>query len=352
LGYVQWGSLRKQILSDWKTDFNPNKDYFLVHDYSAIREYEHNFLGRKIRSLTLTDSSRGLLFISYSGVQKVLERSKKATLVAFRVDYPILETWLKDSPESPKLVSLPIKAIPVASPIPEPVKSEPDTVVPADMAMSMKDRKFVYEVLQRLLNQLQELSDPTLREIAIVSAEAATGKTLSSIRLTSNLATIFPKPRPAQVTAPAQKQLPLKLVNGPLFTEDGFYSFTSIGEKAGGYSARSAGKAADVIALSMGYSHHSIRTVRLSFNELLTVKDSNGHERPVVRFAKNFANSVIEELRSGTYPPLPIAKVSSFSSGSGGRQNLSEPIVLDEEDDPSGEPSDHLGNIIATLQDL
>ena len=74
---------------------------------------------------------------------------------------------------------------------------------------------------------------------------------------------------------------------------------TRIGEKAGGYTARQAGKALDIVAARVGYGHDQIRKEKCVLNEIVPRPDStSGKLRLMCRFHTDFANEVVRELRA------------------------------------------------------
>jgi hypothetical protein len=186
------------------------------------------------------------------------------------------------------------------------------------------DRRFKYEVLQKLLTQLQELDElPMLCLLAIEAAEIALGKDLTDLR--NKYAFQVPS-TPTSTSAPgvilrldAGITPAPSVPDGPVFTEQGYYGLKQIGEMAGGYAPAVAGKAANVVAEALDYTPEQIRTEQLDFNELPMLPDSStGKPRRMYRFNLTFANEVIRELRESADfrprdRPLPL---TSFSSGS------------------------------------
>ena len=347
LGYVQYGSLRKQILTDWKDWFVAGDDYHLIHDSVTLRNYEAGFQGSGIlggATIVPVKSERGYLFVSGAGLKKILSKSKKKNIHAFRADVKDLFVEVDANYEfvAPDDFAVDISTVrtqPAPQPAPQPKPVETTT----------EDRKFNYEVLQTLLKQLQEMTDPAMREIAIAAAEEATGRDFSHLNQPKAVNT----PAPVVVATPkvveADPLPPLRITSGPMFDDEGFYSLKAIGAKAGGYSPNTAGKAANVVAERMGYSPEQIRRTQLSFNDLPVLKDTNGRPRQMFRFAKNFSNEVIMELRiNERFLPTPQPNLPSLSFAHGEKPpNLTAPLHLADDDD---EDSDHIESIVETLQ--
>jgi len=327
LGYKQWSSLRKQTLTDWKNWMVEGIDYIMVHDEKEMRWYEKAGFALLSRPLVHVSPSRGYLFFTGVGVGKVLERTTKVAAPAFRADTQEVVWEIGSVRVAPK---------------PAPLSSE--------------DRKYQYEVLQTLLSQLKEFSDPAMREVAIAAAEAATGKDFSNLRQTQvrsapeSVATVVQAPKPVPTVVPKVRSFYETVA--PLFEDEGFYSLKAIGEKAGGYSSNTAGKAANLVAGRMGYTADQIRRTQLSFNQLPVLRDTNGNPRQMFRFGKEFSNGVVKELRTNTkFRPTPAVPFSSFSEGAGQHVSLTAPLNLGEdEDDAEEEISDNMASILHTLK--
>jgi hypothetical protein len=353
LGYAQYGSLRKQILTDWKEIMQAGDDYILVHDSVPIRQYEafwdqsHRSGATNKPARTPVLPKRGYLFITGAGLQKILERTTKENAKAFSDETALIFHELDSEYEfvAPDDLSVDISTVQPSPPKPAPAPSVPE--------ISQEDRRFQYDVLQTLLKQLQEFDDVAMKEIAIAAAEAATGKDFSDLRRLYAVKTTIPAtqpPKPTSGTIEVPTSLPKTSSTGPVFTEEGFYSLKAIGDKAGGYSPSTAGKAANVVAKRMGYSPQDIRQKQLSFNQLPILRDTNGRPRQMFRFGKEFSNAVITELRTNErLRPTPVNEhVPSFSSGAHKHVNLTAPLALDGEViEESGDPIDV---IVQTLQ--
>jgi hypothetical protein len=182
LGYAQYGSLRKQILTDWKEIMQAGDDYILVHDSVPIRQYEafwdqsHRSGATNKPARTPVLPKRGYLFITGAGLQKILERTTKENAKAFSDETALIFHELDSEYEfvAPDDLSVDISTVQPSPPKPAPAPSVPE--------ISQEDRRFQYDVLQTLLKQLQEFDDVAMKEIAIAAAEAATGKDFSYLR--------------------------------------------------------------------------------------------------------------------------------------------------------------------------
>lgn len=208
----------------------------------------------------------------------------------------------------------------------------------------LEDRKFRYNAIQTLIHQLTALERPEFLQLALEAAEVALDRSMPSIReMLAVPGDRAPGPRaaarapdPIVITAPGATGTRSAVsgelasskgsrgssstkasLEGPRFKGVGYYSLTQIGEKAGGYSAKTAGLAADVVAARMGLSGDAIRHVSLNFNTMIKVPDTTtGKKRDVAHFDVNFSNAVIDELRrNDEFQPQVPSPPSSFSSG-------------------------------------
>jgi hypothetical protein len=342
LGYAQHGSLRKQILTDWKEVMQAGDDYILVHDSVPIRQYEA-FWNQSHRSGATNKPARapvlperGYLFVTGAGLKKIMERTTKKNALAFSEEVASIFHELDSEYEfvAPDDLALDISNVPTGTFDPEPPS-------PTLEGASAQDLRFNYEVMQTLLKQLQEFDDPAMRELALVAAEDVTGKDFSHLRQPKK------KPDPTETASTKLPRPPQN--NGPFFTKEGFYSLKAIGDKAGGYASGTAGKAANIVAKRMGYSPQDIRRKQLSFNELPILRDTNGRPRQMFRFGKEFSNAFVNELRTNErFHPTPISeRVPSFSSGSNKHVNLTAPLAF--EDETLEETSDPIDAIVAEV---
>lgn len=307
LGYSQHSSLRKQTLTDWKNKLFKGQHYEMVHDEDTLLEYDALF--RRIRGIVLAPvkPKRGRLFFSAQGLLAVLNRSSKPTeelraalMRAGYFDNVRGHMIVKDEPVY--IAGQPCRRC--KRPLDE-ARDCPCTPVPKQVAappapVPQDERLFHYEVMQKLLEQLERLDDPQLRDLAISAAEVALGRELKELRAPEktkaaikSLTTILSPP----VTQPPPVKL--KTLVGVFFKEEGYYSMTRIGELAGGFTAQSAGKAVDLVGHRLGYTHAQLRNNGLPFNQIMMRPDStSGKKRPMVRFDRDFANKVVHELRT------------------------------------------------------
>jgi hypothetical protein len=300
LGYSQASSLRKQTLTDWKDWMKKGVHFEMVHDVPTLRRYEKEHEDAGNGSLKLVSSTRGRLFFTPEGMMSVLNRTSKPS--------EDLRSALERNGFFKGVFGVTI------------VKDEPKVIPPAPKpaapSLSKEDRMFEYEVMQKLLEQLERLDNPNLRGLAITAAETALGRELEDLRLGEGVKTIF------EAAVPKKPKVVQHPAAGPLFLEEDYYSMTRIGEKAGGYSAKSAGMAANNIAHSYGYTPEQIRNEPLPINQIEMRPDSStGKKRRMVRFNKTFANQVVAELRGNPgFEPATFARgvptLSAFSDGS------------------------------------
>ncbi len=284
LGYKQHSSLRKQTLTDWDGYMISGTDFVLVQDEELLSLYRELF--RRVHGFEVTPVKikRGRLFFTPNGMAKVLRKTSKPTAeleAVFRKNFEFDNVNLDQD-------------VPTAPPSSPPPKS-------------LEDRKFEYEVMQNLIKQLERLQQPQLRSLAITAAETALGRRLDEVRTGEVLNNVFtatastPRRTPAKTTVEVTTTTahpPRVVIEGPLFTSNDFYSMTRIGEKAGGYSAKQAGLAADIVAKHLGYTREQIRNEQLPINQLAMRPDTTtGKKRQMVRFHTDFANKVVEELR-------------------------------------------------------
>lgn len=330
LGYTQPSSVRKQILTDWKRHFDAHndKDFALVQNHRYLDKYDAAY-SKGIGPIKPVKENRGRLFLTPSGVAKVLGRTSKDSLEL--QDALELEGFLK---------------APSSTPAPAPTTRVPATAQPlVDLKQSVaEDRKYQYDVLQTLLSQLTDLQDVDLKLLAIEAAEIALGRSQPDLRakyedpyVPSRSPVPAPAPAPSSTVTGGVVHGPGISASshpsmvpgsfGPVFQDEGFYGLKQIGERAGGYSSVTAGKAANIVAKAMGYSGDDIRTRKLEFNELPVLPDStSGKPRRMYRFNRQFSNQVILTLRTNKEfvqiaGPLPL---TSFSSGAASHPKLTQ----------------------------
>jgi len=292
LGYTQAGSLRKQTLSGWQSHMLPDEHYVMIYEEAVLRKYEREHEEAGNGTLKAVKPTRGRLFFTPDGMLRVLNRTSKpseelrSALMGegyFRnVREPVV---VKDEP-----LRVPANKTPAPPPLPR----------------SKEDRMFEYRIMQKLLEQLERLEEPQLRGLAITAAETALGRKLEDLRAPSNFSVHPGGPLHLQTTTPHPGVVNLETApkprrpspDGPFFTDDEFYSMTRIGQMAGGYTAKTAGVAADTVAKRLGYTHDQIRNDQLPINQIAMRPDSStGKKRQMVRFSTAFANKVIVELR-------------------------------------------------------
>lgn len=316
LEYSQQHAVRKQVTSDWLDDFEEDVDYRLVHDEDVLQAYEslhREFIGA-IRAIK---PKRGRMFLTLSGLKKVFKHTSKEC------------DWLEEAvapyfpaPETPARAEEHVDETKGAG-------SELDQV-------AALERQRQYNILETLLDHLKHITDPGLRKLALLNAELGVGRKLDDVRelVLEDGAPVpardrLPAPEPANSKA-AQDYVasrPITQVQGPLFGHRPgvYYGLKQIGEKAGGYSAVQAGKAADLEAERRGHSHDDIRTTKLPFNDLPELPDNtSGKLRKMYRFDTEFSNRVITELRTNaSFEPVGPKDITAFDEGGDELPNLS-----------------------------
>lgn len=304
LGYKQHSSLRKQTLTDWKGLLDELADFVVIRNPEVLQSYDELYARVHAVELKPVHPTRGRLFFTLDGLVKVLRKTSKPTSE--------LEAALRNKYDG--------------------VNWNPDvktTSTPSPAPQSLEDRKFEYEVVQTLIQQLERLQNPQLRSLAITAAETALGRRLDEVRTGEALNNVF------TATASTPRREPVKptlevttttthparvVVDGPTFTKNDFYSMTRIGEKAGGYSAKQAGQAADIVAKRFGYTREQIRNEELPINQLAMRPDTTtGRKRQMVRFHTKFANQVVLELRQNPdfVPEFTPSGIPTFESNEG-----------------------------------
>lgn len=331
LGYKQQSSLRKQVLKDWTSRFQETWDYVLYRvdptnllsrehpeqthlPMHVLEKYETQYEEMTGKKPPAVKPERGRLFFTPKGIQLVLLHSSKPGRAELR-DQLVNAGFLNNSASLSKadqVLDPETNAKPILVPLKVSSKSEKPEI-------SKLDRMFQYEVLQTLIGQLERNTDPALRGLAVSAAELALGRPLDELRKMRE-----PTKRSSSTTTPRLS------TEGPLFTVEGYYSMTRIGEKAGGYDARTTGLAVNVIAARRGYSKEQVREQVFSFNQIeMRPDNTTGKERRMVRFNKEFANEVIKELRAN--PQLhPIKRDGAVAPfGAPGFPKLNRSILDD-----------------------
>ena len=377
LGYAQHHSLRKQLFRDWDGEMEKGTDYWFVQNEADMRGFEDAWddkclkenMKRSLRGTKPTSTDRGYVFFSGSGIKKILSRSTKENADLLREDVE-LRSYFKWGSQAQLGLNL---GTPEPTPEPAPEPAPEPLVFPLSAEhLEFQDRKFRYEVMQTLLEQLHTYKDHYIRELAILAAEDVLEKDLSRFRdyfsdpavnlgsqvestesidgMVGGFQTLveFAKTAGIPTEASSKARNVKHKISGPVFRENEFYSLTAIGQKAGGYSPSTAGAAANLVAGRMGHTPEAIRKRHLSFNQLPILPDSNGRLRRMFRFNKEFSNKVIHELRNNpAFKPVQTDSTGSssnpgpdfepeewFSRGANDHPNLTEPLDLD---DQSGE---------------
>ena len=298
LGYKQAGSLRKQALASWKDQFQLDTHYVMVHDEDLLRLYEKEHQDAGNGALFPVKTTRGRLFFTSTGMSEVLRRTSKPA-EEFRLAL-IQDGYLKDVRESGFLRD---RTTPRSPP--------------------RETRIFEYEVIQKLIEQLERLDEPQLRGLAITAAEIALDRKLEEIRLGESVRHTFqglkqahPKPPPKPPPKPVILQEDGDTPVGPILIQEDYYSMTFIGTLAGGYTAKTVGVAVDMVAARLGYTHDQIRNEKLPINQLQMRPDSStGKKRQMARFTKEFSNRVLAELRSNpTLEPTLTPGIPTLST--------------------------------------
>lgn len=379
LEYVQ-DTVRKMITTDWAADFVEGRDYTIIRDAQQILGFETHFseiLGIASGLKKPARETRGRLFLFESGVKRILDRCSRPGLEAVRLALgkvypsfraPDLEPLSQEAPlrslvqqlDGRRSNELASSGSAVGLRSASAVQIDAPRSV-SDSGLSLEDRKFRYDALQTLIRQLETFEAAHLQQLALDAAEVALDRSLPHIRAvledprdrapgprSPDDQVVITSPRGGTGTGkPFEEVLPsvgLKLADerskvigssvleGPRFSGAGFFSLTQIGERAGGYSAKTAGQAADLVAGRRGLSSVSIRTVAHDFNKLVEVPDStSGKMRPVAHFNASFANQVIDELRGNDqFHPQQVPRVPKFSSGS--FPKLTRDVLADEDE--------------------
>lgn len=307
LNYSQQHSVRKQVMKGWGRDFEEGVDFRLVHEEDLLRAYEaeHRELIGPIRAIK---AARGRMFLTPSGFKKVLRHTSKKS------------DWLE-------------RTVAPHFPAPE-ARARAEDVEETGGAVSddVLERQRQYVILETLFDHLMHTSDSGLRKLAVLNAELGVGRKLPDIR-----ELVLKEPRAAALVRELPQPEPAAdyIASHPVSQGRGlasfgdlpgiYYGLKQIGEKAGGYSAVQAGKAADVVAAKRGHTHDDIRKKKLPFNELPDLPDNtSGKLRKMYRFNAEFSNAVIGLLRmSPVFKPLTPQDLGPFSEGGENLPNLS-----------------------------
>ena len=339
LGYVQVGSIRKQVMSDWKEEFLHDEDYILIRG----QQEEEELLSYESLEVLHTGNckpaklERGRMFLTKEGLKKVLEKSTKTTseLEAFFQAHLFDDDTLELDPSPAPLRSQDIPK-PFQGPFQHmfPVREMSSTFGTPSPGAAQGESKTRYDVIQQLLHNLKEHQERELRELAIEAAEIMLERRLDDIR--------------KKFLDQEKPQAPPRKTEGPVFEQEGWYGCKQIGEMAGGYSSTTSGKAATIVGERWGYTAQQIRKKQLPFNKLVEAPDTNGRLRPQFRFNRAFSNEVILELRNNPHlaPMQEIPAQLELESSPRRYPKLSKGPFDEEEE----ELSPHMENFLETLQ--
>ena len=197
------------------------------------------------------------------------------------------------------------------------------------MGLPHVDRKFEYEVLERLLEHMRSDDPREIKLLALHSAETVLGREVPHVR-----ELLKEPPEELQEFPPATDGPGAELrASGELvFTDPSrYFGLKEIGAKAGGYSGVTAGKAADLVAARLGHSRKEIRTVQLPFNKLENrPHPDTGGMMHLYRFNASFANMVVVELRTNPlFLPAVPKDITPFSEGGENFPKLSQGVEVD-----------------------
>jgi hypothetical protein len=392
LEYVQRDSVRKMLTVDWSDQFREGTEYVIVRDPAVIKEFERDYadiLGLEHGESKPARAARGRLFLLEPGVKKLLEHCSRPGVEAVRlalakvfasfrapdlepIDPLVGQLQREASLDRDQIESQAIaierlqnelgQASRLRSTVDLPPANQFQIEEVSSPTTSLEDRRFRYNALQTLLQQLGSLERPELRLLALEAAEVALDRSLPLIQRMlqdpgdrtraleagSDHPVIAATPgaqgsggvsaadpivstTPAVARAGGLMSSPRTSLEGPRFHGQGWHSLTQIGEKAGGYSARTAGLAADVVASRMGLSRAQIRHASLNFNRMVKVRDTTrGKPRDVAHFNTDFSNDVIDELRRNPeFTPQVPPSVTSF--GSGAFPKLTREVILSDD---------------------
>lgn len=342
LEYVQ-DSVRKMITTDWSgAGFVAGVEYWIVTDAQEVRRFESSYAdvlgltGGKKRAR----ADRGRMFLSESGVSRLLQRCSRPGVDAVRL--ALAKVFPSFRAPDVEVFDPGVAAGGATTDQTDPGADSRSGEMPKiEPCWTAEERRFRYNVLQTLLQQLGSLKEPALLQLALMAAETALDRSLPDIRRYLGLAhgqlpepSIVPEEPPKGLTMDKiLAGLPPVIVapEGPHFSGEGFWSFTQIGDLAGGYSARVAGQAADVVAKRRMYTGAQIRRHQQSFNRFEPVRDStSGKIRQVAHYNTEFSNEVVDELRSNpAFRPQEV-DTSPLSFGVGQFPKLTAPVLEDD----------------------
>jgi hypothetical protein len=384
LEYRQPGSIRKQIQSDWAPNFVEGEDFLLEQDTATLEDWARR---RRVHlessqgvlpHLAKVSAKRGRLFLLETGLRKALSLTSKLGATRLRLDLgklsahfrapdldpevssslandtPVFQSRLPGPIRRPRRSNDPFAGFELDSsgqavlessgdPVSDPEAESRETITPSsDPPSSLEERKFQHEVLQFLIQNLhQHAENPLLRRLALEAAETSLGRKInleapspgellsSSSELGGSPRVLEPPSRPDAPSAPPRSA-------PPVFTS-GWHTMSEIGQMAGGFSASTAGKAADQLAAGFGVTPAQMRAQRTVFSRLVTLERQtnprdrrHGRQITQVQFTADFANRMVELLRSDpAFTPKARPVLSSFDAGGEHLPKLSRPLDLD-----------------------
>lgn len=355
LGYSQPGSVRKQILGDWKSNFLERSDYFEQHAAGPSWS-EYDWVARR-KSLDddslypVAGASRrhGRLFLLEGGLEKFLRATSKrgradALLLALAAVSPRFRgaDLEEGSLESPSDLD-PSSGDPRAGLEHSTVISPSDLESPSDLQGSstssssdpqvclesssdpLELRRFRHEVRQQLLQNVSTFrNDAALLQLALEAATEALGHPVT-----------WPPAPPAvpsleRVVVSDLRPHELPKPSLSVFVKPGWHTMTEIGWRAGRFSAVTVGAAVNLVALRYKLSPHALRTKDTAVSKLKLFRDRNNKQRHQATFCTEFANLVAHELRvNPQFRPEAPPPLKEFDAGAGEHPKLSTPLNLD-----------------------
>lgn len=350
LEYTQPGSVRKQVLSDWKEHFSPGEDYVLEQFLGQRRHWAQR---RKAANdgtlLEVVLGRKGRIFLTETGLAKFLARTSKPrserlrlALAAASALFRAPDVDLESDPRALERAPLELESDPGATqaesssssitsdhPSSDPAQLlEPPGDPPRSPELPLEERTFRHHVRQTLLeNVSKHRQDRLLLHLALSAAEEALG---CSLGLDVELG-LEPAPRPEASSRPTPA--------APARESSLWLTMRAIGRLAGGYSAVAAGHAANTLAALRGVTAQEFRTRDTPFSRVRLHPDtSTGKLRPRVEFTEEFAKLVIDELRKSP-APARSRTLTEFDDAEGAElPKLSQPLELSGESSSFARP--------------
>lgn len=347
LGYRGRTALRDQILRPrrWGNKFSEGVHYHMLHDSRRLNAY------KRLYELALgpepgkpVKAERGRMLLSSEGWNLALDLTSKsipdalenlrrfdpsaltdAQLRAVTTDPGTPSAAAPDASRTAAEVQTPPDASPRPGALEEPSRAATDaprSSASISGATDVRELDRRHAVMENLVGHMMTTKDLAIRELAIMSAEAALDRQLTRIR------EIFLRRSPrtrAQSLSRTTRQAELQTLEDSPLDSGRFYRLTEIGRHAGGYSASQAGKAADRVAAKMGLTHDDIRVRQQPFNKLgREINPQTGKMRRTWEFDRRFANAVVRELRSSPeVSPEPPLSLEPFHLGGDDLPDLS-----------------------------